>query len=76
MKNKSEPEFVVCVKNTDYSTSLEVRKIYHVLPDASAASHSLLRVVDETGEDYLYPASYFVPVELPQAAQQVVLIAA
>jgi hypothetical protein len=75
-ENDPQSEFVVCVMNTEYPASLDVRKVYRVLPDASAASHSLLRVVDETGEDYLYPASYFVPVDLPLAAQQVVPLAA
>jgi hypothetical protein len=59
-------QFVVCVKNDKYPASLEVRKIYTSLPDASAAKHQLIRVVDESGEDYLYPADYFVPIKLPQ----------
>jgi len=59
-------QFVVCVKNDPYPASLEVRKIYQVLPDASAAKHQLIRVIDESGEDYLYPADYFVPIKLPQ----------
>ncbi len=67
---RSEPKhrFVICIKNGDYQASLEVRKIYRVLPDDSAADHHLLRVIDESGDDYLYPEDYFTPIELPRAA--------
>ena len=69
--------FVVCVDNTDYPASLERRKIYQVLPDAQAAEHSLVRVVDESGEDYyLYPSDYFLAVNLPQPVQQALALAA
>jgi len=64
--NQKVTRFVVCVKNDQYPASLEVRKIYQVLPDADAARHQLVRVIDESGEDYLYPADYFVPIRLPQ----------
>ena len=67
-KRASKPEYVVCIRNDDYPASLEPRKIYQVVPDADAAAHQLLRVVDESGEDYLYPADYFVAIELPVAA--------
>ncbi len=59
------PQFVVCFKNDDYPASLERRKIYQVLPDAQAKRHKLLRVIDESGEDYLYPVGYFLPIRLP-----------
>ncbi|KYC39909.1 hypothetical protein WA1_28490 [Scytonema hofmannii PCC 7110] len=62
-------QFVVCIRNDDYPASLEVRKIYQVLPDNYANEHRLLRIIDESGEDYLYPVVYFVPIELPQAAE-------
>ena len=62
-----ETKFVVCLNNEDYPVSLELRKIYRALPDAQAAKHSLIRVIDESGEDYLYPADYFAPIKLPQA---------
>ena len=71
-----ETQFVVCVKNEDYPASLELRKIYRVIPDARAAEHRLIRVIDESGEDYLYPADYFVPIELPQAVERVFSLAA
>jgi len=53
---------VVCVKNKGYRASLEVRKVYKVLPDAEGEKHGLLRVIDEDREDYLYPRDYFVPI--------------
>jgi hypothetical protein len=68
-------QFVVCINNHDYPTSLEVRKIYQVLPDDIAARHQMLRVIDESGEDYLYPISYFVRIELPEAALQIFAVA-
>jgi len=57
--------FVLCVRNDGYSASLEPRKLYRVLRDASAAKHKLVRIVDESGEDYLYPSDYFVALRLP-----------
>ena len=62
--------FVVCIKNTGYLASLELRKIYQVVPDARAAKHQFIRVIDESGEDYLYPADYFVLIELPKAVEE------
>lgn len=58
-------EFVVCLRNDGYPVSLEPRKLYQMLPDPEAVRHHQLRVVDESGEDYLYPAEYFVAVDLP-----------
>lgn len=69
-------ELAICVKNDGYVASLEVRKLYVVLPDAEAAKHRQLRVIDESGEDYLYPQSFFVSVELPQTVRRRVLQAA
>jgi hypothetical protein len=57
--------FVLCVRNDGYPASLEPRKLYAMVRDASAASHSLMRVIDESGEDYLYPADYFITIRLP-----------
>jgi hypothetical protein len=62
--------FAMCVCNDHYTASLEVRKIYQVLPDADGDRHNQVRVIDESGEDYLYPADMFVPVALPDAAQE------
>jgi hypothetical protein len=57
--------YVLCVDNGGYPESLEVRKVHAVLPDERAATNDYVRVIDETGEDYLYPAKYFVPIQLP-----------
>ncbi len=57
--------FVLCVNRDGYETSLEIRRIYRSLADPAAAERSLIRVVDETGEDYLFPADFFVPIEVP-----------
>jgi hypothetical protein len=67
---RTRAKFVICLRNED-CIDLEVRKVYPVLPDAAAAKDGYLRVVDESGEDYLYPANYFVPVEVPLAARRV-----
>lgn len=58
--------YVVCIHNDETEHSLELRKIYEVLDDAIAAKHNMLRVIDEEDEDYLYPAAWFLPIELPQ----------
>lgn len=71
----SKLHFVVCIKNDDYSASLEPRKIYQVIADTEAADHQLLRIIDESGEDYPYPAEYFVPIELPKAAEEAFSVA-
>jgi len=60
--------FVLCVRNGTYKASLEPRKIYKVVDDPQAEARSLLRVIDESGEDYLFPARLFVPIELPARA--------
>jgi hypothetical protein len=67
---------VVCVKNDGYAVSLERRKLYVALADAEAAKHGQLRIIDESGEDYLYPREFFVAVELPQSLRRRVLQAA
>ena len=67
---------VICLKNDGYAVSLERRKLYVALIDAQAAQHGQLRVVDESGEDYLYPQEFFMAVELPQSLRRRVLQAA
>ncbi|MEM9121637.1 MAG: hypothetical protein AAGD09_27765 [Cyanobacteria bacterium P01_F01_bin.56] len=64
-------KFVVCISNQDYPAALEVRKLYQVLEDTPAQQRQMLRIIDESGEDYLYPASYFAEIELPESLQQV-----
>jgi hypothetical protein len=60
MKNK----FLLCVDNKEYEASLELRKLYENIPDKEAESHGQVRIIDESGEDYLYPSSYFAPIRL------------
>ena len=62
--------YVVCVRNEDYPASLELRKLYPVLEDSFATEHGMIRVIDESGEDYLYPSEFFVRVELPASIEQ------
>ena len=69
-QRKPALKFVVCVNNADYPASLELHKIYRVIPDENAASDGYLRVIDESGEDYLFPAAWFVFVELPAAVER------
>lgn len=68
--------FVVCVKNEGYEASLELRKLYQVVPDDASARLAMVRIVDESGEDYLYPDTFFAPVSLPQAVEEQVVLAA
>ncbi len=63
---RSTPKFVVCIDNSEYPVSLELHKIYRVIADEAAAREGDLRIIDESGEDYLYPAEWFVAVELPR----------
>jgi hypothetical protein len=72
-RQKTEPTLAICIDNSDYELSLERRKVYAVLPDAEAAKHHYVRVIDETGEDYLFPASRFVLLNLPREVQAAVL---
>jgi hypothetical protein len=69
----ADARLLVCVENKGYGVSLEKRKIYMSLPDPSAAKHDLVRVVDESGEDYLYPKRFFLPITLPQSIRKAVL---
>ena len=68
--------FAVCLNNEGYEASLELRKLYQLVPDGSAATHDLVRVIDESGEDYRYPAEYFVPVDLPESLAEILVAAA
>ena len=61
--------FAICVDNSEYSASLELHKLYRVIPDEDAKKDGDLRIIDESGEDYLYPADWFVAVEVPKAVQ-------
>ncbi|MBA3804760.1 MAG: hypothetical protein H0X14_03485 [Acidobacteria bacterium] len=71
MSNQLIGSYVLCIDDGGYPESLEVRKVYPVLPDDRAAANNYIRVVDETGEDYLYPAKYFVPIQVPPEAAKI-----
>ena len=71
---KENCSFVLCIENKDCE-DLERRKIYQVLPDDAAGKEGYLRVIDESGEDYLYPQSYFIIVQLPHEAQEALRVA-
>jgi hypothetical protein len=69
MSTKSEKRsYVLCINNGTYPASLDVRKIYKCLPDPKAEAHGQIRVIDESGEDYLYPREFFLPIEIPAEA--------
>jgi len=74
MPEAKEKKFVLCVRN-DECEDLELRKVYQVLPDKKASQDGYLRIIDESGEDYLYPESYFVPVSMSLRAQNALLVA-
>ena len=71
-----ESKFVICIDNSDYPASLERRKIYEVLPDSDAEKNKHIRVVDESGEDYIYPASCFIDANLSKETSDAVTKAA
>jgi hypothetical protein len=71
MTSKPQKKFVLCVSNDKYPASLEVRKIYQHIPDLEAQSHGQIRVIDESGEDYLYPSDIFIAIDVPQEAARV-----
>jgi hypothetical protein len=77
MRNKSNngARFVVCLDNEGYQASLEVGKLYQLIPDEEAAAHGYVRVIDESGEDYAFAATRFHPVELPQSVERTLLSA-
>lgn len=66
---RQRKRFVVCIRNTGYPASLALRKLYQALDDPDAEAHGLLRVIDESGEDYLYPHKFFLPLDLPQPVE-------
>ena len=72
----AQNKFVVCIRNFGYEASLEKRKLYEIVDDADAATHGQLRIIDESGDDYLFPQEYFASVELPDSVEQSVIEAA
>lgn len=71
--NQPQPQFAVCIENAGYPASLELYKIYRVLPDEEATRNGDTRIIDESGEDYLYLASCFVKIEVPLAVERAIL---
>jgi hypothetical protein len=75
MPKAASRQLVICVNSADYPVSLETRKIYVALRDAAAGKQGLMRIIDESGQDYLYPALLFRPIALPQSIRKAVLAA-
>ncbi len=67
--------FVVCISNSGYEVSLERRKLYELRRDENAEKEGLVRVVDESGDDYLYPEEFFLPIDLTQPLRRAILAA-
>jgi hypothetical protein len=74
--SKTKARFAVCIKNKGYEASLEIGKLYRVIPDEEAARHGYLRIVDESGEDYGYAAARFFAIDVPRPLERVLLKAA
>ena len=72
----SKHKFAICINNEDYEVSLELRKLYETVPDPDAEKHHQIRVIDESGEDYLYPGEFFVVLDLPETIEQQIIRAA
>ncbi|HEX9222838.1 MAG TPA: hypothetical protein VF860_05875 [Candidatus Acidoferrales bacterium] len=70
IRRAKNPRFVVCIRNKEYEASLQLRRIYRTVPDERAASRRFLRIIDESGEDYLYPEDYFFPISLPKEVEK------
>jgi len=75
MVSRTQHRFAICVQNEGYLASLELWKVYRMLPDRRGAKDQLVRIIDESGEDYLYDQYRFVPIKLPQAAKEAMLAA-
>ena len=74
--SKAKARFAVCIKNRGYEASLEIEKLYRVIPDEKAERHGYLRIVDESGEDYGYAATRFFVIDVPRPLERVLLKAA
>jgi hypothetical protein len=71
--SNGKQQFALCIDNTDYEASLILRKIYEIIPDEQAAADDLVRIVDESGEDYLYDVSHFALVEFPAEVERMLV---
>jgi len=74
-RQKKTQDFAVCIRNAGFSASLEVRKLYPVVPDPDVERNNLIRVIDESGEDYVYPARLFQRLQLPDEVQRALRLA-
>jgi hypothetical protein len=63
-------QYVICIKNKGYDASLECRKLYEYIPDKKAEEHGQIRIIDESGEDYVYPKGYFMKMQIPKAVEE------
>ena len=72
-KQKAAPRFVLCIRN-EGCDDLELRKVYQVVADPDAAKEGYVRIIDESGEDYLYPEDYFVPIDVPTVAAKILAV--
>lgn len=70
VRDDAQHGYAICVRNDGFAASLELRKVYVTVADPEAARQRFVRVIDESGEDYLYPEGFFVPIELPREAAQ------
>jgi hypothetical protein len=68
--------YVLCVKNNGYDASLEVRKLYKFIPDKTVEKHNQIRIIDESGEDYVYPGDFFMDLRIPQSVEKALAHAA
>lgn len=72
-RTRQEAHFAVCIDNEGYEASLEVGKLYRIVPDEKAASHGYIRVIDESGEDYGYSVNRFFRLEVPRPLEKALL---
>lgn len=70
MGKNATPKYVICIKNEDYDVDLSLGKVYRVIPDRVGEARGFVRIVDESGEDYLYPRDFFLPIAVPKTVQK------
>ena len=66
----SKKRYVICIRNDEYEVDLDLRKVYQIIPDAKSEKLGMFRIVDESGEDYLYPQDFFLPIALPKTVER------
>lgn len=70
IEHERQPDYLLCISNEHYPASLELHKVYRAIPDAAAEADGFVRIIDESGEDYLFPRRLFISIDLPPAAQR------